>query len=212
MWLGGELSRRSIGGLLTFVEAETVNGTAPLHVRMARRLDMKVFNPEVEAFLLRLRSMQWYACGGKPLARPQQRVIPIVQVGSWEAALVHTLSQETDAFHYDSRNELYDSRRPGLKSPREKKAFLREFKQFLDESQGLLDEVRRIAFEAIPVPADPEVGDCLDWVIRLCCVARQYNGDAEVVHLYLTIGDLFLQGHYVCGWQGDYPGGSLVVY
>jgi hypothetical protein len=46
--------------------------------------------------------------------------------------------------------------------------------------------------------------DALNWDLLACCMAAEYS-DLREVRFYRILTELYLEGHMVCGWDGDVP-------
>ena len=51
---------------------------------------------------------------------------------------------------------------------------------------------------------------CVKWDLLGYCRDLEYGDNPN--SFFLRQGDIYLRGHFPCGWNGKYPNGWLVVY
>ena len=76
-------------------------------------------------------------------------------------------------------------------------------------TEPLVDEIERARFAGQEVPKD--VFDAIRWDLVQGCMEREYE---EIVpnSIYTKLAEQYLAGRLPCGWDGDYPDGSVVVF
>jgi hypothetical protein len=52
---------------------------------------------------------------------------------------------------------------------------------------------------------------CVRWDLVNFLQAVELNDQLSNT-FYLEIGEIYLQGHFPCGWRGNYPKGKMVIY
>ena len=56
----------------------------------------------------------------------------------------------------------------------------------------------------------PQFEASVKWDLLGYCKELEYGDTADA--FFLRLGDLYMSGHFPCGWNGKYPHGWLVVY
>lgn len=55
------------------------------------------------------------------------------------------------------------------------------------------------------------VGDCIEWDVLHVCMEAEY-ADIYPPGFFASQAYWYVQGHFPCGWRGDFPKGKLVIY
>ncbi len=53
--------------------------------------------------------------------------------------------------------------------------------------------------------------DSVQWDILAVCIEAEYS-DVFPPAFYASQAYWYVNGHYPCGWQGDFPNGKLIIY
>lgn len=167
-------------------------------------------SPEVEQFLRRISEMRNLPRVGIDLAIQPPRGLSVCRVRNWREAVEVMLSRDTSNFLIDSSNELHRERSDALAQTGPKGVLGHEFNPWIGT---IRPAVRKAAEDLCSIlNANPKCADSLAWMLAMTCVLYQYDEHIIRNRLYAYVGDVFLSGHCVCGWKGDYPEGSLVIY
>lgn len=165
-------------------------------------------------FLEELRGVAWFHAIGQPLAIGPPQGLEVSRVGSWERALRVIRSRQTDEFLTRSRNYLYRERDARVRGTKPQKILVNEFNNWISSTRPCIRSIAEAASGSATVPpcVSDDYPDVLVWLIGMACVVYQFDEYIKENRLYCYISDLLKAGHCVCGWDGEYPDGSLVVY
>lgn len=71
--------------------------------------------------------------------------------------------------------------------------------------EALVDEKTKPVIDAFKLPE--KFKHCVAWDISYACVASMLN-----IAMYDDLIRWYLNGHFPCGWRGEFPEGKLIVY
>ncbi len=159
-----------------------------------------------QAFLSRVRNIEWFSNVGNEIKRPS--TFDIEYVKSWKQAKSAYLQNEWSEARITAKNEftaLLKKNHPDHYPHwdnllRQARMFVQKEMQHLWETtqadnrldEKFLTDVRTSVFYAF--------------------VERAYQDVVERQGFFLKILSIYESGNYPCGWKGDYPQGKLIVY
>ena len=168
--------------------------------------------PAAIRLLKELRTLNWFANSGGPLAAPMPPWVPVTRVDSWDEAVRVMRSTDTGHFLTDSQNELHRERSAAMGDLKAQAKATRAFNTRADSMGDEYVRTAALACASLPSKVRDVYESKLRWMIVKAVVIAQYDEVIVENRLYWHILGLFRAGHCVCGWDGEYPDDSLVVY
>ena len=91
---------------------------------------------------------------------------------------------------------------------------MREFNDWVLQMRESIGQVvgKACGSPAIPPNVAERYVAVLRWMVQKGCVLYQHDPYIKRNRLYEYVGQLLQAGHCVCGWEGEFPEGNLVVY
>ena len=155
----------------------------------------------------RLRAVDWFSRCGEPVTSTSS--IPIERVPSWQAAArqcsepiwenvqLEAQNQLTSWLHLHDRggserwNQLVAGHKASVVDP-------------LTEAKWRPYQ-RKHALDARMVSS-------VQWDVLGALMENSYLGSGHGCSFFLQLLTLYEAGHFPCGWNGEWPGGALLVY
>jgi len=157
--------------------------------------------PEALQLIERLKQSHWFSKVGQPVESAD-----VNQVDCWDAAAYATLLRWED-LHLELFETLSDA----------------VFEHFGDKRCPLDDVGEEIKAVLIPVVKEKiraariprhfakmvRVHTTAD--LSLACLESEFRSVIQV-GLFQSLAHWYLEGHFPCGWQGEYPDGQLIIF
>jgi hypothetical protein len=134
----------------------------------------------------------------------------VLAVGDWEHAIAHLTNGYWEDLHYYSANQLFEAGR-----------VVNAHKGNSSRNWNLIaTEIRSIV---IPLVEDKTVSiskaqnlpkvfmDQVLWDMLHIAMATDFS-DVFIPDFYASLAYWYLEGHFPCGWEGEYPKGRLIIY
>jgi len=159
-----------------------------------------------------IERVDWFGAVGEPIRTAVAQPLTISRVRSWPDTLRVMRTRQTDEFLTESRNLLYaESNAMSLKRMSQKD-LARSFNRWVDEVHAEIEGPVNAACTRLPPDVAGEYRDTLRWLLLMASVVAYHGLSNMTNRLYASAFDLLADGHCVCGWAGEFPSGSLVVY
>ena len=163
--------------------------------------------PATLATIERFKRANWFAQVGKNLIDSGEISVPITIVSSWEKATRQCESDEWDLTLNESTNEFTN---------RLVRASKEEFRTWNDHviavkevSKPLVEEKMAEAKQKHDLSS--AVSDAMRWIVTLTLTEAEY---AHVVDSgnHSKLSFWIVNGHFPCGWKGEFPNGNPIIY
>lgn len=162
---------------------------------------MHQLNADTHSFIEKIRNIEWFNKTGS-------RITAKVRcVKSWEEALAQCASPQWEAV----QNTALSSCRLAVRSKS-----VDSFARWNDIVDSIKAEISSIITEktqrTIEVNQLPKVFvDCVNWDILSICIEHEYSSLYPGGY-YRQWAHWYLEGHFPCGWEGEFPDGRLIVF
>jgi hypothetical protein len=162
--------------------------------------DVSSLHPRTEATLQDLESANWFSSVGQPVSG-------VIVVSSWSEAIKHCGSDEWEALTQEADNRYCVQLQKRAPERFQKwNEIVREVKL---KTVPLVD--RKIA-KVVEENKLPKVfGDTVDWDILGVCMESEY-ADVFPPGFFAAQAYWYVQGHFPCGWRGEFPEGTRIIY
>jgi hypothetical protein len=152
-------------------------------------------------FLRRLEATDLFANVGKPLDGPFARV------GSWDEAIERINRDDSESASLEASNRIADQL---------PKMVHQRWNNVADAVKARFDPLIRVKLaQSIAAGRAPErvmeAEAGILWDLVFVGMELEYRRFAKP-HYFTQAAELYLQGHFPCGWQGDFPRGRIVVF
>lgn len=154
------------------------------------------------SLLGQLEYAEWFGACGQPVSDACVVVLP-----GWRMAINNSSSSEWRGFKMDRQNDLT----------------MELHTNWHDQYQAWNNIVEQVKARTIPlvtaklasaprsVPKVKSLRHSIDWDLMAACMETEYSAMAEPF-FYRRLADVYISGHFPCGWEGEYPRGRLIVY
>lgn len=163
--------------------------------------------PATLATLEELREASWFAHLGTNLLNSGKISAPVVIVSSWDEAIEYCEEEEWDLALNESSNifceQLVRASKEEFKTWNEHVRAVREVSIPLVKSK--LASVQ----EEHNLP--PSVEDTLRWIVTMALTEAEYAHATEPGN-HAKLAFWIVNGHFPCGWKGEFPNGNLIIY
>lgn len=158
-------------------------------------------HPRTISTLDKLDSVQWFIHVG------QQDMQHAVYVRSWDDAVEHCSSEEWENLTLEAANQL-------------RERIVEIDKRRLNQWNEILEVVKPFAYAITDEKAGPIFKqkqlpkvflDTVKWDILHLCMEAEY---ADIVKpaFFSSLAFYYLEGHFPCGFSGNFPDGKFVIY
>jgi len=185
-------------------------------------------HPRTTATLEKLENADWFRCVG---VKDTEKAIV---VASWQEAIEHCSSVEWENLLLEASNQYCERL---LERSRERynqwndvvaqlklvtvpfvarkiEAVVREHnlpKRLTKNRHGRLGNLGKKPSRISFLSASKVFEDTVQWDILGVCMEAEY-ADVFPPAFYASQAYWYVKGHFPCGWQGDFPDGTLIVY
>lgn len=161
--------------------------------------------PQTAATLQQLEGADWFAnVGTQSCIEDRSHVI---LVSSWREAIDRCSSLEWENLCLEAVNQYCERL---LERSRER---FNQWNTVVESLKPTTQALVRRKIEAVVDEHDlPEVFEhTVHWDILHVCMEAEY-ADVYPPGFYASQAFWYVTGHFPCGWEGDFPDGTLVVY
>ncbi len=160
----------------------------------------------------RLLGIDWFASVGEPF--DSQPAISVQTVHSWNEAVQECTSENWADTQLEARNML--TRELSTKHRSE----YRKWNQHVDHAKELLTlDLVQLDRRVAELGIDPVVASSAKWDV-IGAVMEETYGELSSFRFFTSLIDIYVGGHFPCGWRGEVPGsesdvwprGEVVVY
>ena len=163
--------------------------------------------PATLATLEQFKRADWFARVGQDRVNSEKITVPITILSSWEEAIRHCQDNEWDWLLNESAN-IYRERLAKVSRP--------EFNTW-NEHIRAVKEVSAPLVKAKLAPLQkehdfpPEVEQTLRWIVTMTLTEAEYVQITDPGYL-TKLSFWIVNGHFPCGWKGEFPNGNLIIY
>ncbi|WP_340399400.1 hypothetical protein [Paenibacillus sp. FSL H8-0079] len=155
----------------------------------------------------RIDSIHWFTNCGTPIAQGsiKQSIVLIdgwVQAEKWYSA---TSWEHTTLEARNTLTEFLHRKYPNQDAEWNKK--VEDAKGYIDSSLSAKLHSYKDQYQL-----DHIFVDCVKWDVLHAIMEFAYTDCKRLPHFFLDLLQIYENGHFPCGWEGDYPNGKLVVY
>lgn len=157
--------------------------------------------PQTLATLRRLEDASWFANVGV------MDVQNVIILSSWQEAIKHCESIEWENLCLEAANQYRE--RLQERSP----IRFNQWNDVVVSLKPLTEPLVRKKIETVIRSYDlPTVfEDTVQWDVLHLCMEAEYS-DVYQPSFYASQGYWYVNGRFPCGWQGNFPDGSLIIY
>jgi hypothetical protein len=158
-------------------------------------------HPHTVATLNQLEKAEWFASVG---VKDTEAAIVL---SSWQEAVEHCASVEWGNLLLEAANQYRERL-----LERSKERFIK-WNEIVDEVKPVTTTLVRRKVKAVCARHDlPRVFvDTVEWDILHLCMEAEY-ADVYPPGFYASQAYWYIQGHFPCGWQGEFPDGKLIIF
>ncbi|HWB60633.1 MAG TPA: hypothetical protein VG733_14155 [Chthoniobacteraceae bacterium] len=160
--------------------------------------------PETYATLKQLQEAEWFDCVGRFLIIEDE---PVEVVTSWEEAMECCTSQEWDWALLESGNIFRGKIR--TVSMDELRTWNARVEKVRPLAMSLVNEKTRLTKEQFDLP---DVFESNTYAQILMVLMEAEYSQIVAPGNFSKLELLFLNGHFPCGWRGEFPDGELIIY
>lgn len=158
-----------------------------------------------ESFLQDLESISWFSNLGNDFEYDKEKII---KLESWEECEASFLEPNWEDTTLEMRNVT-----TSFLSKNEPTCYTK-WNELLKNGQDFLKTQIMPKIEKLDLPFDEKdtFYACVRWDLLGCLmenVYRQYKAPRYFTNYFL---DVYKQGHFPCGWEGEWPAGKLIVF
>jgi hypothetical protein len=155
----------------------------------------------------RVRAIEWFARCGRPLSL--DLTMPVERVGSWPEAVASLAEDVWSNVELEAQNQLtvwlHNHDRERYQSWNERVV---GFKAAVIDP---LTERHLVPYQARH-GLDVVVVYSVQWDVLSALMENAYLDSGHAVFFFLELLWVYEAGHFPCGWRGEWPQGSLVVF
>lgn len=157
--------------------------------------------PKTLATLRRLEDASWFANVGV------MNVQNVIILSSWQEAIKHCENFEWENLCLEAANQY--CKRLQERSP----IRFNQWNDIVASLKLVTEPLVRKKIETVVRSHDlPTVfEDTVQWDVLHLCMEAEYS-DVYQPGFYASQGYWYVNGHFPCGWQGNFPDGTLVIY
>jgi hypothetical protein len=157
--------------------------------------------PTTIATIEQLGNAAWFSCVGI-----KDTKVAIV-LSSWREAIESAVSAEWEDLRLDAANQL-------------RARIMERSKERYAQWNEIATEIRAVIIPFVQSKTEPITREQkllpafqarVDWDIIHLCMEAEY-ADVCPPAFYAGISYFYVNGHFPCGWNGEYPKGMLVIY
>jgi hypothetical protein len=153
------------------------------------------------AILDELRTAPWFSRVGI------QDTVSAIVLPSWREAIAHCDTLDWENLQLDMSNE-YRSRL--AEQSKERRAKWNDI--VVDLKKTLIPLVHcKIETVAREHRLPKVFEDSVQWDVLHACMEMEY-ADVYPPGFYANLASWYIKGHFLCGWQGIFPEGMLIIY
>jgi hypothetical protein len=158
-------------------------------------------HPRTVATLDRLENASWFSCVGV------KDTDAAIVLSSWQEAIEQCSSLEWENLSLEALNQY---RERIVERSRER---FEQWNEIVEEvTKTTVPFVRRKIEAVVREHGLPKVfEDLVQWDMMGVCMEAEY-ADVYPPGYYGSQAYWYVKGHFPCGWQGDFPKGTLIIY
>lgn len=158
-----------------------------------------------QKIIQKLAAVDWFSAVGQELD------VDVERVTSWQQAAQKCEEVEWESVHWRVRSKLFEIIDVAAKaakgdSPRNWNTVMHEIEA---ELLPIVHEKTKLVIEGFSL--SKLVIAQIEWDITHYAASVDYS-DVYASSFYHQLGQLYLDGHFPCGWSGDYPVGKVIVF
>jgi len=159
-------------------------------------------NPRTQTLLQTLENADWFSCVGK------RDIADVNYAKSWLDAVSHCVGEDWKYVHREGRSIISSS------VYKKSKTRCDQWNDTIDMLKNPVSKlVQRKAASVMELNHLPkEFGWSVAGDLINAALECEYSDVVDPGFFTTTIVDIYLKGHFPCGWEGKYPEGKLVVY
>ncbi len=152
----------------------------------------------------RLIGVSWSANVGDPL--PSNDTNMVLRVHSWDEAIRECSGEGWANLQLEATNTLTRELSENHRSE------YRKWNRFVDATkEHMALDILQIDNRVSELGIDPIVAASAKWDVLHAAMEERYAKLSQF-RFFTQLIDLYVSGHFPCGWRGDWPTGQLVVY
>lgn len=153
------------------------------------------------ATLDQLEHIEWFRSVGK------HDTSNAIVLSSWSEAIEHCKSDSWQDLLQEAQNQYFDQ------IWRRDKEFTRKWNSIVDEVKPITTAlVERKTLNVVKTHQLPKIFlDTVNWDILHLAMESEY-ADVYPPGFFASQAYWYVQGHFPCGWKGDFPKGKLIIY
>ncbi|MGC3991541.1 MAG: hypothetical protein QM796_18005 [Chthoniobacteraceae bacterium] len=166
-----------------------------------------MLQPATLATLEELTKADWFSRLGQNTVAEGEITVPITIVSSWKDAVKQCENEEWDWLLNECAN-IFRSRLAKV-SPSELNTWNERIRAIKLVSQPLVNAKIRQLQEFADL--SPTVEITLRWIVTMTLAEAEYVQVTEPGYLS-KLSFWIVNGHFPCGWKGEFPNGNLIIY
>ncbi|HEX7337561.1 MAG TPA: hypothetical protein VF252_10175 [Gemmatimonadales bacterium] len=155
----------------------------------------------------RLRAVNWFARCGEPVT--VELSMPLEQVPSWQAAAQRCRELNWETAQLAAQNQL-----SMWLHLHDRGGYARWNHLVAEHKAAMIDPLTQARW--LPYQTkhglDAKVTSSVQWNVLGALMEHSYRRSGHGCSFFLELLTLYEAGHCPCGWKGDWPGGTLLVY
>ena len=163
--------------------------------------------PATLATIERFKRANWFARVGENLIDSGKISVPITIVSSWKEATRQCESSEWDLTLNESANEFRN---------RLVRASKEEFCAWNDHVIAVKEISKPLVEEKMAEVQQKHclssaVSDTMRWIVMMTLTEAEYAHVVESGN-HSKLAFWIVNGHFPCGWKGEFPNGNLIIF
>lgn len=154
-----------------------------------------------------LREVDWFTAVGNKPALPENWQTRLIFCDSWVEAVYHCSKTSWENLRLNANDVIYSEVRQ--QSPE----VSRHWNEVVGELRPIVNDLvgskTRVVVEVHKLPV--KFVHVVRWDVLGILLEAQY-GEFLKTNFYVPLGNWYLEGHFPCGWEGEYPDGKLIVF
>lgn len=155
----------------------------------------------------RLRAIDWFSRCGQPLAL--DLTMGIEPVSTWREATQRCMDEAWEDVELEAQNQLT------LWLSRHDRENFQRWNERVDRHKvAVVGPLAERAWEPYQRKRelDPAIIHSVRWDVLGALMENSYLGSGHRCFFFLELLKVYEAGHFPCGWRGEWPEGTLVVY
>jgi len=164
--------------------------------------------PFTQATFKQLEESQWFSHIGQGLNNEGKITVPVVILKSWSEAIQECQKDGWDLVLNESANNF---REMLVKASKEEFRTWNDHVRMVKEISVPFVKSRFLDLQ-VKYGLPTCVEDTLRWIVTMTLVESEYYHILPTLGNHAKLAFWIVNGHFPCGWKGEFPNGNLIIF